>query len=212
MKRKSIFKFFAIIIVFVIIFGIFFASSTKIVLNSGKSIYKSKIMAISYEAIDKSLSENEKLENLILIEKDKNNNISYISANSYKINSLAIKISKNYLKYIKNYFDSGLLIPIGAFTGIGLFSGVGKKIRVKLVVISSVKCEFLSEFQEMGINQTRHILKLNVYTTADIVCQYKTTSVDSFITVILFDNLIVGKVPQTYLSGKILGDATSKNN
>ena len=163
MKRKSIIKFFAIIIVFVIVFCIFFTSSTKLVLNSGKSIYKSKIMAVSYEAIDKSLNQNERLENLILIEKDTSNNISYISANTYKINSLAIDISKNFLEYVSTSFDKGIPIPIGAFTGIGLFSGIGKKIMVKLVVVTSVKCEIVSEFQEMGINQTRHLLKLNVY-------------------------------------------------
>lgn len=209
--KRSIFKFFAIILIFIIVFGVFFYSSTKIVVNTGKSIYKSKIMAISYDAIDKSISENERLDNMILIEKDKDNNISYISANTYKINALAVKISKNYMGYITQAFTKGLPIPLGAFTGIGIFSGIGKKIMVKLVVISSVKCEFLSEFQEMGINQTRHILKINVYTNADITCQYKTESVSSSISIILFDNLIVGKVPQTYLSGKILGNATSKN-
>ena len=212
MKRKSIIKFFAIIIVFVLVFGLFFTSSTKIVLNSGKSLYKSKIMAISYEAIGKSLENTERLENLILIEKDTSNNISYISANTYKINSLAVEISKSFLQIISNSFKDGLPIPLGAFTGIGLFSGVGKEIMVKLVVITSVKCEFISEFQEMGINQTRHLLKLNVYTNADLVCQYRKESVSSNISIILFDNLIVGKVPTTYLSGKILGDATTKNN
>lgn len=212
MKRKSILKFFAIIIGFVIIFSIFFVNSTKIILKTGKSYYKSKIMAISYDAIGKCLSSKEKLEDLILIEKDKNNNVSYISANTYKINNLAIEISQNYLKIINNAFDKGIPIPIGAFTGIGLISGFGKNINVKLVTITSVKCEFVSEFEEMGINQTRHLLKLNVYTTADIVCQQSSTETDSQISIILFDNLIVGKVPNTYLDGKILGNAISKNN
>jgi len=211
-KRKSILKFFAIIIGFVIIFSIFFVNSTKIILKTGKSYYKSKIMAISYDAIGKCLSSKEKLEDLILIEKDKNNNVSYISANTYKINNLAIEISQNYLKIINNAFDKGIPIPIGAFTGIGLISGFGKNINVKLVTITSVKCEFVSEFEEMGINQTRHLLKLNVYTTADIVCQQSGTKTDSQISIILFDNLIVGKVPNTYLDGKILGNAISKNN
>ena len=185
---------------------------TSKILKTGKSYYKSKIMAISYDAIGKCLSSKEKLEDLILIEKDKNNNVSYISANTYKINNLAIEISQNYLKIINNAFDKGIPIPIGAFTGIGLISGFGKNINVKLVTITSVKCEFISEFEEMGINQTRHLLKLNVYTTADIVCQQSGMKTDSQISIILFDNLIVGKVPNTYLDGKILGNAISKNN
>ena len=212
MKSKSILKFFAIIFVFVIVFLVFFISSTKIILKTGKSYYKSKIMAISYDAIGKCLDDKNKLEDLILIEKDKNNNVSYISANTYKINSLAIEISQNYLKIITNTFDKGIPIPLGAFTGIGLISGIGKNINVKLVMITSVKCEFISEFEEMGINQTRHLLKLNVYTTADIMCQQKSIKTDSQISIILFDNLIVGKVPNTYLDGKILGNAISKNN
>ncbi len=212
MKRKSIFKFFAIIIVFVIIFAIFFNSSTKILLQTGKSYYKSRIMAISYDAINDCLKDKNKLEDLILIEKDSSNNVSYISANTYKINSLAIDISQNYLKIVSSSFEKGIPIPLGAFTGIGFFSGIGKEILVRLVVITSVMCEFVSEFEEMGINQTRHLLKLKVYTTADIVCQHKNTKTNSEISIILFDNLIVGKVPTTYLNGKILGNATSKNN
>ncbi len=181
-------------------------------MQTGKSYYKSKIMAISYQAIDESLHNKDRLEDLILIEKDTSNNISYISANTYKINSLAVEISQSYLKTVTSSFEKGIPIPLGAFTGIGFLSGIGKNIYVRLVIISSVKCEFVSKFEEMGINQTRHMLKLNVYTTADIVCQHKNTKIESEISIILFDNLIVGKVPNTYLNGKILGNATSKND
>ena len=185
--------------------------STKMVMQTGKSYYKSKIMAISYETISDCLKKEE-LEDLIVIEKDTENNVSYVTSNTYKINSVAIEISKSFIQKISKKFENGVPIPLGAFTGIKLISGIGKKINVKLVVISSVKCEFVSEFKEMGINQTRHMLKINVVTFAEIVCQHKTESVKSEISVILFDNLIVGKVPSTYLSGKILGDATVKNN
>ena len=115
-------------------------------------------MAISYEAIDVSIGDKEELNNLILIEKDKDNNVSFISTNSYKVNMIALKIAKNYKNIIKTEFDKGVYVPLGAFTGLNILSGYGKKIKSKLIIIDSVKCEFESSFSEMGINQTRHIL------------------------------------------------------
>lgn len=209
MKKKSLFKFFAIIVCFVICFLIFFDRSSYLVIKVGKSKYQSKIMAFSYDAIDYAITDKDKLNDLILIEKDSSNNISFISTNTYKVNQIALEIAKNFKNRVQKDFDKGLYIPLGAFTGIDFFSGYGKKVNVKLVTITSVKCEFISDFIEMGINQTRHILKINVQTNAEIICQYKSKRVESNISVYLFDNLIVGKVPNAYLNGKILGSATT---
>lgn len=209
MRKKSLIKFFAIILGFVICFIVFLERSSIVVINVAKSQFQSKIMAISYEAIDVAIGDKEELNNLIFVEKDSDNNVSFISTNSYKVNLIALKIAKNYKNLIKNEFDKGVFIPIGAFSGLNILSGYGKRINSKLITITNVKCEFISSFSEMGINQTRHVLKINVYTTAEIICQYKTKIVKSDVCVYLFDNLIVGKVPNTYLNGKILGQAST---
>ena len=209
MKKKSLFKIFAIVICFVICFLIFFERSSYLIIKVGKSKYQSKIMAFSYDAIDFAITDKEKLSDLILIEKDDSNNVSFISTNTYKVNQIALEIAKNFKYKVQAEFDKGLSIPLGAFTGIDFFCGYGKNVLVKLVTITSVKCEFISDFIEMGINQTRHILKINVITNAEIICQYKSKRVESNVVVYLFDNLIIGKVPNTYLNGKILGSATT---
>ena len=209
MKKKILFKLFAIIVAFCIVFAVFFYNSSRLVVKVGAEVYKSKIMAISYDAIESSFNDKEELNKLILIEKDNNNNINFISTNTYRINKLAIEVSKKFKKNIQQEFDKGIFVPLGAFFGIDLFSGVGKLIKVKLISISYVKCDFVSDFKEMGINQTRHILYLKVNSQARVFCNRKSKIVESKISIILFDNLIIGKVPNTYLNGKILGSGIS---
>ena len=60
-----------------------------------------------------------------------------------------------------------------------------------------------TDVKESGINQTRHSLKLLIIPQAKIISQNKTHLVENEIEVIIFDNLILGKVPETYLNGKI---------
>ena len=57
-------------------------------------------------------------------------------------------------------------MPIGAFTGLKLFSGLGAKVKLKLITVTSVRCNFVNEFTSAGINQTSH--RLYVTTTPDV--------------------------------------------
>ena len=182
------------------------------ILKIGKNYYESKIMAVSYSAINDCLDEKDALSDVIVLERDVNNNITYISTNTYKLNKLSVKLSQNFLKYVSKKFEQKIDVPLGAFTGINILSGFGKSIKMDLIVITSVKCEFYSEFSEAGINQTRHVMKLFVTPKAKIISQKKTYVQETKVEIILFDSLIIGKVPDTYLKGEILGNSLSKNN
>lgn len=161
-------------------------------------------MSVAYESIGQCFNEKSELDDVITIEKDNDNNINYISCNTYKLNRLTGTLSNKFKEYFESSFSNGVQVPLGAFSGLSIFSGIGKKIKMNLIVITSVKCEFYSEFQEAGINQTRHIMKLFIIPTASIVSHKKTYKQTEKIEVILYDNLIIGKVPSTYLNGNIL--------
>lgn len=203
-KKKFSFRAFVFFALFTGIFCYLFNSSSKIVLNIGVNYYRSKIMTVSYEAIGQCFNEKSELENVITIEKDNDNNINYVSCNSYKLNLLTSSLSTKFKEYFNKAFSDGVAVPMGAFSGLSIFSGFGKEVKMDLIVITSVKCEFYSEFQEAGINQTRHIMKLFIIPTASIISHRKTFSQTEKIEVILYDNLIIGKVPAAYLNGNVL--------
>ena len=99
---------------------------------------------------------------------------------------------------------------MGAFTGIRLISGFGAKVRMKVISVASVKCDFVSEFAQAGINQTRHSLYLNINCVVNVVTKTKTKKINDKITVLVFDNLIVGKVPNVVVTPITIGKSEIK--
>ena len=123
---------------------------------------------------------------------------------SFKINYSSRKIAATVQNKLEIDFKKGVDVPIGAFTGIDAFAGLGPKISVKSLKISGVACEFDSEFKSVGINQTLHsifaVLKINV----NIVFSTKMQTVEKSEKLLVTESVMVGKVPDTYLGGNIL--------
>ena len=108
MKSKLIFKILVFIIIFVLSFLFFLDRSCIVVLKVGRSVYLEKITSISYEAIEYSLTNKKELNDLILIEKDNSNNVSFICTNAYKVNNLALSIAKSFKRKIQVEFKGYL--------------------------------------------------------------------------------------------------------
>ncbi len=155
------------------------------------------------KAVLTTLKDQVKYSDLINVEKNSNGDVTYMSANSYKINSISRSISEKALKNLKSTLELGAPVPILSFTGIGIISGYGKTINYKAVYVSNVVCSFKSKFISMGINQTLHSIYIDV--SADIKLEMplqkkEKTNVSS---VLVSEAIIVGKVPEIYLNGKL---------
>lgn len=158
-----------------------------------------------YSAANILAIENGGEKDLVKVEKDESGNVSFVSTDALKLNALVKRLAE---KTLENYsvLASGVTeVPIGAFTGLKLFSGLGAKVKLKLITVTSVRCNFVNEFTSAGINQTSH--RLYVTTTPDVYViaagrkkYYKTE-----IRLLVYDNLIVGKVPNVYLNGSLAG-------
>ena len=59
-------------------------------------------------------------------------------------------------------------IPLGSFSGISIFAGLGPKVTYDINPYGEVFCYFTSNFETAGINQTYHklylIIKLKIKT------------------------------------------------
>jgi sporulation protein YunB len=129
-----------------------------------------------------------------------------ITSNSYEVNLLATKIANETYDFLDEKTKLGVNVPLGVFTGIRLISGYGKTIKMKLISTSSVKCEIRSEFTEAGINQTRHALYLDINCEVNIVTKTNSKRITDKISVLVYDNLIIGKVPSVFINSQIIGE------
>lgn len=202
-KRKLIFLIATII--FDIIIARCYVGATHILINKGESEFQASMSSAVYDALSDELINKPNFEELIRVEYNANKEISFISTDVFKVNTLSKNLAKNTLNYYKKYCSKGVDIPIGAFTGLNFCAGLGKKVNVKLLNVTSVTCEFISNFESVGINQTRHTLYLNVTPDLVVVTMGKRSISSQSVSVLVYDNLIVGKVPSVYLTSQVLG-------
>lgn len=167
-----------------------------------KSLTTAAVNSAIFEVMVEPISYGE----LVTIEKNSNDEITLIAANSMIINKLARDMAQSTETYIEKMGEQDVKIPIGTLSGSPLLAGKGFDVTVKVLPIGSVKCQFVSEFESAGINQTRHKIYLDVVATVSIVLPTSQSTVKTNTPVLVSESIIVGKVPDTYLAaGSIFG-------
>lgn len=159
-------------------------------------------MAVS-NVINRSIS----YDALIDINYSAQGEIVSFSANQYEINTITREIVKEAQNQMNYLGSDGLKINIGTFSGMPFLIGRGPKVKLKLVPIGAVNGEFVSEFDSVGINMTKHTLFLFIIVHVSIVMPIKSYEVYSKNQVLLAESIIVGKVPEVYLNGGSLGES-----
>lgn len=209
-KKKKVLKFLCFFTAFVITVVSIYFSSDRIVVSLAEKTFDSIISSASYHAVDIIVEEKYRYSDLVDIKTDSSGNVGMIITDSYAVNKLAATAATKAYAYLSEKIEKGVEVPLGAFTGIRLISGFGAKVRMKVISVASVKCDFVSEFAQAGINQTRHSLYLNINCVVNVVTKTKTKTINDKITVLVFDNLIVGKVPNVVVTPITIGKSEIK--
>ena len=137
-------------------------------------------------------------EDMVDIVKNKDGTIAAITLNSTYINAYKTEISDGCSDRLGDFTETTVPIPLGSLIGGSFFNGKGFCINVDATIYGFAVTDVVSEFESAGINQTRHIIYLNVQASAHAymgLCQLNET-VDE--TIILVETIIVGQVPQSY--------------
>ena len=198
LKRKQ--KITKIFIIMVIAF-----STVKIVLDAISPIFDA-LCEDKAKSIATIISNNEATnvmkdhtyDELFTIEKDNDGNITMIKSNVIPINEIISDVAVKIQNSINERGKENIKIAIGSFTGSKLLSGRGPGIPIKISSIGNVETDLRSEFSAQGINQTLHRLYLQVDCEVSILTPYNTISEKVSNQVLLIENVIVGKIPNTY--------------
>ncbi len=142
---------------------------------------------------------------LVNVEKNAQNDVVLISANSVNVNSLARDTALLTQSKINSLFDSDIEIPIGTLSGIPLLSERGPNVYIEVAPVGVVNCLFESKFETAGINQTLHRIYLNVFGKVDLIVPTMHKTIDVCVPVLICETVIVGKVPETFLHGTLFG-------
>ncbi|MCM1533475.1 MAG: sporulation protein YunB [Corallococcus sp.] len=208
-KKKIINKIIAIALAIVIICialacWVYWKSMTPTILDIAQTRLKSETTRAVNDAINLVLGDNANYDEFVTVEKNSDNEITMLYANSTLANSLARNaalISQSKINAL-NSFDVD--IPLGTLSGVPLFSEKGPKVNITVTPIGTVTCTFTSVFETAGINQTIHRIYINVESVVDLIIPTAHSQVTTSIPVLLCESVIIGRVPQTFLQGDVL--------
>lgn len=202
-QRK--YKYFAFFLFFLLLIFLYckYLAVPIVIRNTESQIKSYATKSINY-AIADTMNQNISYGDLVNIVKDKNDNVSYIEANSVRINLLSKSMSKVVMSNFLEFAKWPIKIAAGSFTGIAILNGVGPKVAFNVSPFGEVLCSFSSNFESAGINQTYHKLYLIISLKIYVVFPFQKLQVASSSEVLLCETLIIGKIPEVYLNSGTL--------
>jgi sporulation protein YunB len=170
------------------------------------SLSEARLRAIGVKAMNDAVRETigaskVTYSDLIHIEKDDTGKISLITANTVLMNNMAAQTAMAAQDKILNAGEQGVNIPIGTILGGPLLTGRGPAVVIKFEPVGSVTTDIKAEFEDAGINQTRHKIYLVLDATVRILVGNAAQTVEISSKVLISDTIIVGEVPQGYYKG-----------
>ena len=197
------------LIIFDIIAGYLYFSSTNLILTFGGETFKSEVSNCSYYAVEKCLEMNFDFNEITNLKTNETGDIIFVSTDTLLVNFVAKKLALDCYDFINSTITNGFEIPVGAFTGLKFLAGFGKKVDVKLATSLSVGCKIITNFEQAGINQTRQVLSSLICTEIIVMAPFVNERYYDEIEVVLCDNIIVGKIPDTYLNATLIGECSA---
>ena len=211
-KRKSLKKAkirFLIIIICTLIIFIFYSINKNLspaIIAVADSELRARTLDIINTNIQTIYDEEFKDIDLVSVEKDSNDKIVMVKADTVRLNTLATKISLKGQDELEKMGKVGFKIPLGYVSKVSILSYLGPDIIVKMRPIGRVEVSYESVFESAGINQTRLKIYMNVKSTMQIILPFESRDLEVVNNVPVCETIIVGEIPRTILGSDVLSN------
>lgn len=142
-----------------------------------------------------------KYEELVTIRQDEKGEARYLQTNTVELGKLVTAAGTAIKQNLKTLEDAELKIPLGMFSGLYLFSHLGPELSVPLKPMGAVDVQVSDSFTQAGINQVKHTIYMEVKAEVQIVIPFMEKAEEVELMLPIADAVIMGQVPEVYLSG-----------
>lgn len=151
-------------------------------------------------------------QDLVQLHRNNDGRIVMMQANTLKITELAADFALASEHALINLERESFSIPVGQVLGSQLLATYGPRIPVRIIPVGAVQVDMVDRFEAAGINQTRHRIYLDLDSYVRIAVPWQQTEVQISTRVPLVENVIIGEVPDTFvtLDGGLLGASLLK--
>lgn len=201
-KRKT--KIIFLILVILSTFICFIYYLDRIIAPTAIVIADAEMRAICLEEINRNIlevySSKFNYDDIIRIDKDKDGNITFLKADTVKMNAIASEVALKTQENLKNIGEIGIKFPLGYITKNNLLSYFGPKVTIRMEPIGRIETAYSSVFESAGINQTRHKIYIEVTTKVRVIIPTKNNEVEIKSQIPIAETIIVGKIPSTSIN------------
>lgn len=194
----------ALLAVTLFLIGFLALKTYAMIIHTIRTYAQSEVEELASEAmhiaIRDACAEGAEYSDLVNVYRSESGKIESLTLNYAAVNKLKSDIALKTLEYLNDNDRLKVSIPIGNFTGSDLLSGLGPKIKVKIIPNSIADIDFKSTFTQAGINQVRHSVMVHVEVNITALLpnydELSKLSTDAVVT----EAVIIGDVPDTYLN------------
>ncbi len=139
-------------------------------------------------------------EDIVTVHKDGQGRIVLIQPNTIMLNRVMNSTMMEIARYLGQMKDNTIEIPLGQLSGIDLLAARGPRIKVTVIPAGQVNVNVINEFQQAGINQTRHLIYFEVRSNITLAVPFLERECEVMAVIPMTETIIVGEVPETYVN------------
>ncbi len=131
--------------------------------------------------------------------RDAEGNVNFLEVDTSLLSQTRSMIVKAVDSALEKKKKVTVSVPLGSLSGWNLFSGIGIPVRVKVHPIGATEGDIYTVLEDCGINQTRHLIRIDIKVSMMCVLPEENCTVEAEIGVPLGERVLVGEVPEIYL-------------
>ncbi|CEP66148.1 Sporulation protein YunB [Moorella glycerini] len=126
--------------------------------------------------------------------------IVFMQADALSISRLQAQAQLAIQEHLAQLKGKTYYLPLGQVLGLKLLAAYGPPVPLRFIPLGTVNVNVGDTFEAAGINQTRHRIYLQVESEVQVVAPFSREQVKVASTIPVAEAIIVGPVPQTYIS------------
>lgn len=163
---------------------------------------QAKVIALKIinETVRSELNRESIKDKILVPSYDREGKINMIRTDALVMNTISNNIAKNVQQRIVDLEQQKFSIPLFTALDSQLLAGKGPDLNFLILHQGSVLVDFVTEFEESGINQTRYKIYITVEVDMRVLSPVTTSSTTVKNNVLIAEIVIVGDVPESYMN------------
>ena len=187
----------------VVFFYAFSAHLRPRILSVSQRFVKNEVsMIIDEEVKNLMLEEFLSYDKITFITRDSEGKVTSVSINSVLVNNFANELDIKIGDRVESAETIRNDVYLSGLIGSDLFAGIGPKIPIRFQPVSVTHADISHSFEEAGINQTIHTIRLSVSIDIEILLPLAHSTITVVSEMPIAQTLIIGNVPKTYFNKK----------